>query len=182
MNKQITTPAIRLLVICVVCAFLLGICSEITKAPIAAETLKTQQDAMAAVLPNCSFEEIKDAPLSGSVKSVSKATDGSGNAAGFVVSCEVSSFGGALDMMVGVDTNGTITGLRVLSHSDTPGLGAKSTEPEFYEQFKGMSGSLAVDKDGGKVKAITSATITSRAVTLGASDALKWVSENGGAY
>lgn len=180
--NQISTPAIKLLVICVVCAFLLGICSEITKEPISAQTLKTQQDAMSAVLPNCTFEEIKDAPLSDSVKAVHKAKDGSGNPAGFVVSCQVSSFGGALDMMVGVDKDGNITGLRVLKHSDTPGLGAKSTEPEFYEQFKGMNGSLAVDKDGGKVKSITSATITSRAVTLGASDALKWISDNGGAY
>jgi electron transport complex protein RnfG len=182
MMSQIGKPALRLLIICVVCAFLLGISSEITKEPIAAQTLKTQQDAMAAVLPDCTYEEIKDAPLSDSVTAVAKATDSSGNVAGFVVSCEVSSFGGALDMMVGIGTDGKITGLRVLKHADTPGLGAKSTEPEFYEQFTGMSGELAVDKDGGQVKAITSSTITSRAVTLGASNALKWVSENGGAY
>ncbi|MCI1930524.1 MAG: RnfABCDGE type electron transport complex subunit G [Clostridia bacterium] len=180
--NQISTPAIRLCVICVVCAFLLGICSEVTKEPIAAQTIKTQQEAMAAVLPDCTYEDIKDAKLSDNVTAVAKATDNSGNAAGFVVSCEVSSFGGPLDMMVGVDPNGTITGLRVLSHSDTPGLGARSTEPEFYGQFNGMSGTLAVDKDGGQVKAITSATITSRAVTSGANAALQWVSENGGAY
>ena len=41
--------------------------------------------------------------------------------------------------------------------------------------------SLAVDKDGGQVKSITSATITSRAVTVGVNDAITWVAENGGA-
>ena len=37
--------------------------------------------------------------------------------------------------MVGVDVDGVITGLRVLSHSETPGLGALATDPSFYEQF-----------------------------------------------
>lgn len=55
-------------------------------------------------------------------------------------------------MMVGVDTTGTVTGVRILSHSDTPGLGALATSPDFYEQYTGMSGTLAVDKDGGQVK------------------------------
>ena len=85
-------------------------------------------------------------------------------------------------MMVGVDTEGTVTGVRILSHSDTPGLGALATSPDFYEQFTGMSGTLAVNKDGGQVQAITSATITSRAVTVGVNDAISWVTENGGAY
>ena len=101
---------------------------------------------------------------------------------GFVISCTTSSFGGPLEMMVGVDPTGTVTGVRILSHSDTPGLGAKATEPEFYEQFTGMSGTLAVDKDGGQVVSITSSTITSRAVTVGVNDAIAWVTENGGAY
>ena len=68
--KQITTPAIRLFVICFVCALCLGICSEVTKAPIAAQAKKTQDEAMAAVLPDAQFEEIADAPLSGPVPGV----------------------------------------------------------------------------------------------------------------
>ena len=179
--KQITTPAIRLFVICFVCALCLGICSEVTKAPIAAQAKKTQDEAMAAVLPDAQFEEIADAPLSGTVTGVTLGKDSSGNVMGYVVSCTTSSFGGAMQMMVGVDTTGTVTGVRILSHSDTPGLGALATSPDFYEQYTGMSGTLAVDKDGGQVKSITSATITSRAVTVGVNDAITWVAENGGA-
>jgi len=178
--KQITTPALRLLIICVVCAFLLGISSEITKEPIAAQNIKIQQDAMSAVLPDCTYEEVSDAKLSGSVTKVNKATK-DGADAGYVINCQVSSFGGPLTMMVGVDKDAKITGVRILSHSDTPGLGAKATDPSFYDQYVGMSDGLAVEKDGGKVKAITAATITSRAVTLGASDAVQWVKDNGGA-
>ena len=180
--KQITTPAIRLFVICFVCALCLGVCSEITKAPIAAQAKATQDAAKAAVLPDAEFETIEGAPVNGTVTEVAVGKDSSGNTMGFVVSCTTSSFGGPLEMMVGVDPEGTITGVRILSHADTPGLGALSTSPDFYEQYTGMSGTLAVDKDGGQVKAITSATITSRAVTVGVNDALSWVAENGGAY
>lgn len=65
--------------------------------------------------------------------------------------------------MVGIDADGTITGLRVTGHSETAGLGAKATDPSFYEQFTGKSGSVSVTKDGGEIVPITSATITSRA-------------------
>ena len=83
--------------------------------------------------------------------------------------------------MVGVDVDGVITGLRVLSHSETPGLGALATDPSFYEQFVGKSGAIKVEKDGGDIVAITSSTITSRAVSDGADEAVKWVEANGGA-
>lgn len=62
------------------------------------------------------------------------------------------------------------------------GLGAKATDPSFYEQFTGKSGSVSVTKDGGEIVPITSATITSRAVCVGAQEALDWVAANGGAY
>ena len=70
--------------------------------------------------------------------------------------------------MVGVLPDGTIYNTKVLSHSETPGLGAKCTEPAFADQFKGFDPSvkkLSVKKDGGDIDAITAATITSRAYT-----------------
>ncbi len=176
--KHITVPALRLFIICFVCALCLGLCSEITKAPIAAQAKATQDAAMQAVLPDANFEEISDAALSGTVTAVTAGKDASGNIKGYVVSCTTSSFGGPLQMMVGVDTSGTVTGVRILSHADTPGLGALAASPDFYEQYTGMSGTLAVDKDGGQVVAITSATITSRAVTVGVNDAIAWVAAN----
>ena len=69
--------------------------------------------------------------------------------------------------MVGIDGDGLIVNTVVLSHSETPGLGAKcATETSFIDQFKGWDPSsrvLAVRKDGGEVDAITASTITSRA-------------------
>ena len=74
-------------------------------------------------------------------------------------------YGGTVTVMVGFDTDGEITGTTVLSHAETPGLGAKMTEESFREQFVGMTvdDRLQVAKDGGRVDAITAATITSRA-------------------
>ncbi len=75
--------------------------------------------------------------------------------------------------LVGVDTTGIIMGLKVLSQAETPGLGTKiqeirygENEPWFLRQFIGQSAmNVALDKDGGKIVAITGATISSRAVT-----------------
>ena len=64
--------------------------------------------------------------------------------------------------------NGAITGVEILSHGETPGLGANAVKPDFKNRFIGKSGQLTVDKnsnDGQNVQAITAATITSKAVT-----------------
>ena len=76
--------------------------------------------------------------------------------------------------MVGVDTTGKIIGLKVIAQTETPGLGTKIEEvkygeksPWFQDQFiKRTADGLAVDKDGGEIKSITGATISSRAVAV----------------
>ncbi|NCC16623.1 MAG: RnfABCDGE type electron transport complex subunit G [Clostridia bacterium] len=177
-TKEVIRPAVVLLIIAGVAAAALGAVQSITAEPIRIQEEQTKAASMMAVMPEAaSFEEIKDADLTGSLTAVYKADNG-----GFVITAAPGGFGGAVDTMVGIDADGVITGLRVTKHSETPGLGAKSTTPSFYEQFTGMSGTLAVTKDGGEVVPITSSTITSRAVTSGANDALEWFAANGGAY
>ena len=63
-------------------------------------------------------------------------------------------------------------GGKVISLSETPGVGAKVAEKEFTDGFKGTSGELKVNKDGGTIDAVAGATISSRAVTKGVNDAL----------
>ena len=75
-------------------------------------------------------------------------------------------FSGNITLMAGFKPDGTITGITVLEHKETPGLGTKMSEPKFKDQFieKNPSEfSLKVKKDGGSVDAITAATISSRA-------------------
>ena len=176
-SKAIVKPAIVLLVIAGVAAGLLGAVSEITKEPIAAQEQKTLNEGMMAVMPEASSFEQVDVELTGTITAVYAADNG-----GYVITTAPGGFGGAVNTMVGVGADGVITGVRVTSHSETPGLGAKATDPSFYEQFTGKSGSITVTKDGGTIVPITSATITSRTVCAGAQEALDWVAANGGAY
>ena len=174
-TKEVVKPAVVLLLISAVAAACLV--SEVTKEPIALQNEKTLNESMKAVMPEASsFEQLTDAELTGTITAVYQADNG-----GYVLTTEPGGFGGTVKTMVGIDADGVITGLRVTGHSETPGLGAKSTEPEFYEQFAGKSGSVAVTKDGGEIVPITSSTITSRAVCAGAQEALDWVAANGGA-
>ena len=164
-SKAVVKPAIVLLLISAIAAGILGVVSEVTAAPIAAQNEKSLNEGMQAVMPDASSFELLDADLTGTITAVYKGDNG-----------------GAVKTMVGIDADGTITGLRVTGHSETAGLGAKATDPSFYEQFTGKSGSVSVTKDGGEIVPITSATITSRAVCVGAQEALDWVAANGGAY
>lgn len=102
--------------------------------------------------------------------------------AGYCVEVGPTGFGGAVDTMVGIGVDGTVTGVSVISAaSETPGLGARSTEPEFQAQFAGQpaDGSVAVSKDGGSIQALTGATITSRAVSEGVNAAALFAAEQG---
>jgi len=76
-------------------------------------------------------------------------------------------YSGNIDIMVGTGPEGTVSGIEILSHAETPGLGAKIVEPWFKEQFKGkgLEGTdWRVKKDGGQFDQITGATISPRAI------------------
>jgi len=69
-------------------------------------------------------------------------------------------------MLVGINKDYAIRDVAILSHTETPGLGSKITEEAFTGQFIGLeTGDVALSKDGGRIDAITGATISSRAVT-----------------
>jgi electron transport complex protein RnfG len=82
---------------------------------------------------------------------------------------------GEVGLIVAIDApTGKVIGVSVTTHSETPGLGAKAkTDPAFAAQFKGasVSGPAKVTQDGGSINAISGATITSRAVAGGVSNA-----------
>ncbi|MBO4580691.1 MAG: RnfABCDGE type electron transport complex subunit G [Bacteroidales bacterium] len=92
-------------------------------------------------------------------------------------------FGGRIFLMAGFLPDGTIYKINVLSHSETPGLGSKMTDPGFYQQFENKNPQnfkLTVKKDGGDVDAITAATISSRAYCDAVDKAYNIISNIGG--
>ena len=130
-----------------VCAAVLAYVNSITAAPIAATAEKAREAAKAAVL--CGEEGYTAEGRSGE------------------------GYGGDIVLMVGFKKDKkTVISYKVLQASETPGLGMKLKTPEFAGQFAGKDGSsLKVRKDGGEIEAITSATITSRAVCKAIADA-----------
>jgi len=96
---------------------------------------------------------------------------------GHVFLTQVQGYGGPITLSFGTDLAGAVTGLRVISHTETPGLGAKITTDQFRDQFKRkLPDQVVLAKDDpakGQIDAITGATITSRAVTRAVSSTLE---------
>lgn len=163
---------VTLLVISAVVACLLGMTNYITSDKIQAITAQKAAASMEEVLPAESYTAI---PYTGTESGVA-ALYQAGNA-GYVVEVTPSGFGGTIDMVVGISTDGTVTGVSIISMSETSGLGANASKETFRSQYVGKTGTLAVSKDGGDIDALTGATITSRAVTDGVNTALRVVTE-----
>ena len=162
-----------LLITAVVAAALAGV-NAITKDKIAAAQQEKANQAMKEVLPG--YEGYAACGFTGSetVKNVYLPAGGDGTA--YVVEVAPNGFGGEIVMMVGV-ADGKVTGVAVVSQAETAGLGAivaDKTEKgiSFRSQFVDASGEVKVSKDGGTIEAITGATITSKAVAQGVTDAL----------
>ena len=163
-----------LLLIAAVVAGLLGLVNYITADRIAAINEEKTAASMQEVLPADSYNELS---YTGSDPTVVKVYEAVG--AGYVVEVTPSGFGGTIDMVVGVGSDGTVTGVAIINMSETSGLGANATKESFRSQYVGKSGELAVSKDGGEIDALTGATITSRAVTRGVNSALAAAAELG---
>ena len=172
---------VALLVIAAVSGGLLGLVYGVTKDAIAEVDQKKNEAAIQAVLPLEGEITYKADTLSYDYEGTTLtlpcnlAYDADGNFQGAAVKTSEGGFGGKIDMMVGFLADGTIKGTSVLSHAETPGLGANMTG-KFKDQFVDKNPAdfkLIVKKDGGDVDAITAATITSRAFSKAVDKAYK---------
>jgi len=92
---------------------------------------------------------------------------------GFVIETKTYGYAGDITMLVGVSTEGTVTGLVVRHLTETYGLGRNAlTDTDFLAQFLNTSGEAAV---GETVDALTGATVTSKAVTRAVNSAVAYV-------
>ena len=178
-NENIVAYVLRLagtlLAICIVVAAALAGVNGITKPVIDELNAKATQEAISAVLPGGFDTEVTD--YADATGIVSKVYQGEG---GYAVEVGPGGFDNTITMMVGIDNEGKVLGISVVSHTETAGLGAVAADgtPKgiaFRDQFVGQSGSVSVTKDGGTMDAITGATITSRAICVGVNAALDCV-------
>lgn len=167
--KKILWLVGSLTIIAGICAAVLAYVDSITKEPIRAMGEKQALAAAKAVMP----EGVEAVEKRSDELFVGK--DAAGKVVGYaVLGRDAKGYGGDIELMVGFkDDRKTVVCYRKLKASETPGLGSKLTTPEFAGQFIGQDASkpLKVKKDGGAIEAITSATITSRAVCRAINDA-----------
>jgi electron transport complex protein RnfG len=184
---------ICLLAICLVCSGLLAGVYKLTKEPIEKASAAKNEAAIKDVLPpevdkigkEESIKFPKDtSDLSDSVTcTYNLAYDKKGITVGCAINVVAEGFGGPIKIKVGFKIDPTtgenvIWNTKVLSHAETPGLGAKCTEEKFAGQFKGLDPlkkKLAVTnnpKDTTDIDAITASTITSRAFVNGVATAV----------
>ena len=168
-----------LLLICAVTAGLLAGVNAVTAPVIEELNAAKTQEAISAVLPGGFDTEITDyADASGIVSKIYQGANG------YAVEVGPGGFDNTITMMVGIDNEGKVLGISIVSHTETAGLGAVAAAGTpagiaFRDQFVDASGSVSVTKDGGTMDAITGATITSRAVCVGVNAALDCVAKMG---
>ena len=176
--SYIIKPAIALFVTAVIVIFGLSFVIDLTYEPIQIQQRKAQETAMMAVLPQASsFSEVPGAGT-GSIISVYEGQN-NGVSAGYVVRLITKGYGGNIDMVVGISgADKKITGMRILQHSETPGLGALAAREDFYRRFDnrplitmGVARTAPGEHD---ISAITASTITTRAITGAVNEAIEW--------
>lgn len=174
--KEYLIPTFALFVICFVATALLGITNDVTALEIEALAIQKEEEARLEVFPNATFD--KEATEIDDDTSIVKAYDENNNIIGYVVvTVDKKGYGGEIEVMTGVTVDGKVTGISILSHSETPGLGAKSkTDDKWRTQFIDKIKDITVSKDAkgeNSIDAITGATITSRAVVRAVNRAIE---------
>ena len=182
MNKIIKNTII-LTIMTFVSGVALGAVYEIIKAPIANAQEEAKQEAYKQVFEDAdSFDDLEvDAKEAAEAVKAAGVDDGAeineaveakqgGETIGYVITAtDPNGYGGDIQVSVGIQNDGTVNGIAILSINETAGLGMKASEPEFYEQYSGkQTDHFYVSKDGGEgeqIDAISGATITTRAVT-----------------
>ena len=176
-ESTLINMVVALLVITAVSGGVLGLVYGMTKDAIALVDQKKNEAAIQAVLPlegNITYKTDTLRTNDGTFP-CNLAYNEKDEFLGAAVKTSEGGFGGKIEMMVGFLADGTIKGTSVLSHAETPGLGANMTGT-FKDQFvdkNPTSFKLSVKKDGGDVDAITAATITSRAFSKAVDKAYK---------
>ena len=187
--SKIIKNALILMAITLVAGLALGFVYDITKEPIAEQEQKAKAEAYEAVFPDAAtletIPEIEDVTADArevldakgltqeDILEVMLAKDDAGNTLGVVMNITThEGYGGDINLSMGIQKDGTVNGIQILSISETAGLGMKAAEEDFYGQYAGKKvDSFAYTKTGAsadnEINAISGATITTNAVTNG---------------
>lgn len=175
----------KLFIITAVVAFLLAFVNYFTQQKIMTDENNTRTEAVKKVMPgDFEYKELDKSLYSDKVKEASFAFEASkdGVIQGYCVYVSTLGYGGPVNMMVGINVQGTVTGIEIISATETPGIGSRVLNSSYIEKYKGLSDPINFSKTG--LMPVSGATISSTAVKNGvnkAFEAVNLIKERGGA-
>ena len=188
--KYIIKLTVTLFVTCVVVAALLGLVDNVTREKIAAINWENTVAAMKAVVADPDATTFSDALENTEAMSAAALAGGGtldsvyevqvgGASAGYAIKVVASGSQGNIEMMVGVDGEGAVTGVSIVKNSETSGIGSKVMNNDntaagvgVLSQFEGKSAADGTLTVGSNVDAISGATVSTRGVVNGVNAAL----------
>ena len=172
-----------LMVICAIVAALLGVVNGVTADKIAAIQAQKLQASLQVVFPGAEFTEVEVTDDLSALAASPNAESGleaiyAASTGGYAVEVTPTGFGGSIDMIVGIDADGNVTGVSVISHAETAGIGTKivADKPnkngvgvltQFIGRGAGEGNLFTVNSGSNEVDAISGATVTTKAITRG---------------
>ncbi len=181
--RDLIKMVVVLLVICTTSGVVLSYVNEATIAPREYQYIKfVQEPSIKAVLSDYDNDPVKER-----IKLV-VGEDEEGNPLEIVVfpakkggetqavaySAAAKGYHDLIEVMIGVGPEGTLTGISIMTHTETPGLGARIVEPEFTDQFAGLDlETTKLSAEGGKVDALSGATFSTVGVITAVGAALE---------
>jgi electron transport complex protein RnfG len=149
-------PIVLLTIVVAVCVSLLSYIDSITREKISAQEDEAVKALITDIFPDMSRYEFKNdiyTVYSDDTK------------LGYAFLATGKGYGGDISILVGLSDETTVKGIKIVSQTETPGLGSRISEPFFTDQFAGVDiNDIALSRNGGKIDAITGSTISSSAV------------------
>lgn len=192
MNKRIVHDALILTAFTLVLGFILALVYAVTEKPREEAAQKTVQAAYQQVFKDAdSFEDydfdadeanklVSDAGYKDTIDGVVTALDSNKETLGYVITVTAKDGSqGSITFSVGIKNDGTVNGYSITSISETPGLGMKAEEADFYKQFENKKVDKfdvvkATPSKDDEIEAITGSTITSKAMANGCNAAITY--------
>ena len=196
MNKSkesFAAPVVVLSAICLVVSLALAFTYKVANPIIIRNNEAVAVAARQQILPAAdAFTLVEDMEPAASTDGKAAVTEvyAADNGTGYVMTVETTSFGGTLTMMVGVDSEGALTGVKVTEHADTPGVGTKDMDPAYLAQYSGLTALTSADNikketaelaGGGTFEYISGASVSGQAIHAGVEAALNQFAAMGGA-
>lgn len=184
--EGVLVPTAVLTIICLVTALLLGLSNALTKDRIAALQVEAARTSRLEVLPEADdFTDLGNADLVAKYNLVDYYV--ANNGAGAAITAQAVGYSSTpIQVMVGIDAEGNVISAKILQSDETPGLGLKTSDRSYLDQYTGKNGAngeLSVIKSGtpgeSEILSVAGASTSSRAVTLAVNNALKAFAEGG---